>query len=71
MSLDIFNNQPPRTTYNKLPTLTHRPSDDIPKLLVLNKTTLLKLCESDTYVFELCNTDDQLYHIITSTDDIN
>lgn len=47
-------------------TLTGKPNIDLLILRKLNKATLLTLCESDAYVINLCNNDDQLYKIITA-----
>jgi hypothetical protein len=49
--------------------LTNNPEVDVPKLLKLDKTTLLSLCETDRYVRDLCNNDIDLYEKITSPSD--
>ncbi len=49
-------------------TLTGKPNIDLLILRKLNKSTLLTLCESDAYVINLCNNDDELYKIITAPD---
>lgn len=49
-------------------TLTGNVAIDLVTLRKLNKTTLLKLCESDAYILNLCNNDTTLYKIITAPD---
>lgn len=46
--------------------LTGNEQDDINKLRQLDRTTLLKLCENDIYILNLCNNDLELYKIITA-----
>ena len=47
-------------------TLTGNVSTDLNILRKLDRTTLLKLCESDIYILNLCNDDPTLYKIITA-----
>lgn len=60
---------PLNTTYEDdiiLPSITGEPQKDLPILLNLSKHELLALCENDTYVFKLCQSNSILYNIITS-----
>ena len=56
------------TNQNTNITLTGNVAVDLPILRKLSKTALLRLCESDAYVFNLCNNDTTLYKIITTPD---
>lgn len=50
----------------KLPTMSGEAQEDLKLLHTLNKETLLALCENNTYVFKLCNSDPILYNKMTS-----
>ncbi len=45
--------------------LQNIPEVDKKKLLKLDRKTLLSLCETNSYVLNLCNNDEELYHKIT------
>jgi len=46
--------------------LTGRQLEDVKTLSKLDKETLLKLCETNRYVLDLCNDNDSLYKKITT-----
>lgn len=47
-----------------------QPQYTVESLMTLSKKELLTLCESNTYVFKLCNENAQLYKKITTPDPI-